>query len=251
MDVEDGYLIAEAGARLNEIAKLKNPSMYRLFRERCHNNGEEPETVLGMYAYRFLREAVDSEESEFIEELLSSRVNVSAVRSKRSLREVVEELREIRDVLYGEDDVDKEINTLITEMIKSVASSVKSPIERIAEQPSKNEPVINLSEISTDELAALLNEVKAELEDRIAKAQEVSVVEQKEEQEVESEGDNRDSGGVDDRSGETIQESEGDRSDRRDTVDTDADATKEVEGGDDTGEEQSEDNTGSGNGDRT
>jgi|Deesub1362A_J573_1020465.scaffolds.fasta_scaffold00652_39 hypothetical protein len=253
MDYEDGMLIATAGERLVEVGKMKNLPMYKVFVQMCKENGEEPSTVMGLYAYRLLKEVSESDVSPLMEEILESRLNVHAMRNKRSLKDIVTELKEVRDALRGDESgIDKELDSLVVSLLKNIVDSTKSPIDKIAEQKGNEPPTLNLSEISTDELVVLLNEVRAELEDRVKAAEEVKHIDQEEVSTGESEGVHGDDGSDNVGGGQVVEDSEGDGDteeyEELENVEVSDDSTREeADEGDDIRGKQDKDNTGSGN----
>lgn len=129
MDREDRMFVRVAGERSVRVLRSKNIKLWKVFRQRCEENGEKPETVLGRILYKFAKSVVE-EDGEFAEDLLSRVVNISALRKREDIFKKLDELIEVKKKLEqsGSDELDALIKQLIT---TELTKATKSPVEMI------------------------------------------------------------------------------------------------------------------------
>ena len=189
MDAEDRLFVQVVGSKAVRTLKTRNIRLWNAFRERCEENSEKPESVLGRLLLKFVNSVLDGD--SFHEELLDRTVNVTALTKKDNLIDTLNEILELKRKLTetGSDEIDKAIHKLITSEIERAS---KSPLEMItpAQQP-QSKIVIDenlLHQLDPQSLDALAEMAKAVKEEKIKSMQvtsdQVEEVVEEEEKEV-------------------------------------------------------------------
>jgi len=127
MDAEDRMFIRVVGSRAVKTLRSRNPKLWMVFKERCEENGEKPDAVLGRTLYRFAKSVVE-EDGEFADELLGKVINISAFRKREDILSKVDELINIKKKL--EQSSSSKLDSLIETLIeKEIARASTSPVD--------------------------------------------------------------------------------------------------------------------------
>ena len=193
VDYEDRVFIKEVGNRAVKVLRTRNARLWNEFKKRCEENGERPETVLGMYLYRFAKSVVD-EDGSFAEELLGTTVKLAALNKRSDLVEVLDQLVTIKEKLKTSES--STIDRLIEKLIETeIAKTALSPADVIASR-QESKVVIDenlLSSLTADQLDALEKLVKKVREEKIKSttktSEEIEEIVGGADEEVEKEGD--------------------------------------------------------------
>lgn len=193
VDYEDRVFIKEVGNRAVKVLRTRNARLWSEFKKRCEENGERPETVLGMYLYRFAKSVVD-EDGSFAEELLGTTVKLAALNKRSDLVEVLDQLVAIKEKLKTSES--STIDRLIEKLIETeIAKTALSPADVIASK-QESKIVIDenlLSSLTADQLDALEKLVKKVKEEKIKSvsktSEEIEEIVGGADEEVEKEGD--------------------------------------------------------------
>lgn len=144
MDYEDRLFIREVGARAARVLKTRNIRLWNEFKQRCEENSEKPESVLGKYLYKFAKSLVE-EDGEFAEELLETTIKMSALAKRKELLESLDEIVEVKKKLESAES--STIDKLIERLIETeIAKTAISPIDMIKADVAKQEHRIVIDE---------------------------------------------------------------------------------------------------------
>lgn len=188
-DYEDRLFMKDVGAKAARVLKTKNIRLWSMFKQRCEENGEKPEHVLGKILLKFAKSVVE-EEGEFAEDLLGRTIKLSALVKKDKLFEKLDEVIRMREKLSKTqtDEIDELVKELIKQEIKKATSS---PLDIIQQQPQQP-LVIDANLLATlppeqlEALAELALRVKEEkLKAMQLTSEELEKLEEEEEEEVE------------------------------------------------------------------
>ena len=134
-DREDRLFMREVGARAARVLKTKNVRLWKIFKQRCEENGEKPESVLGRILLRFAKSVVE-EDSEFAEDLLGRTIKLSALVKRDTLLKKLDELVEVKEKIATKSK--SKIDELIEKLIeKEIERATSSPLDVIQQQPSQ------------------------------------------------------------------------------------------------------------------
>lgn len=176
MDYEDRLFIREVGARAARVLKTRNIRLWNEFKQRCDENGETPESVLGSYLYRFAKSIVD-EDGEFAEELLEETIRISALSRRESLLKSLDEIVEVKKKLESAESstIDKLIERLIeTEIAKTAISPVDMIKADVAKQGQRVVIDENLLASLPPEQLELMEHLIRKVKEEKTKAQQLS-----------------------------------------------------------------------------
>jgi len=171
MDKEDRIFIREVGSKAVRVLKTKNIRLWNAFKERCEENGEKPESILGRYLLNFAKSILDGD-GEFAEELLGKTIKVSALARRESMLESLDEILAIKKKLESVES--SNIDKLIEKMIEiEISKAATSPIDMLKGVPQpQQEDVLVLDE---NTLASLPPEQLEALEYIVRKVKEEKV----------------------------------------------------------------------------
>jgi len=166
MDKEDRAFLKVVGDRAARVLKTRNVRLWSVFRQRCEENGEKPERVLGRTLLKFARSIVDGDE-EFAEEMMGKTIKLSAITKKEKLIEKLDEIVKVKEKLSKTqtDELDELVKQLITAEIRRATAS---PLDMIQQQKPQEPIVIDANLLSMmppeqlDALAELARAVKEE-----------------------------------------------------------------------------------------
>jgi len=135
VDKEDRLFLREVGAKAARVLKTKNVRLWKIFKQRCEENGEKPESVLGRILLRFAKSVVE-EDSEFAEDLLGRTIKLSALVKRDTLLKKLDELVEVKEKIATKSK--SKIDELIEKLIeKEIERATSSPLDVIQQQPSQ------------------------------------------------------------------------------------------------------------------
>jgi len=164
MDAEDRMFIRVVGSRAVKTLRSRNPKLWMVFKERCEENGEKPDAVLGRTLYRFAKSVVE-EDGEFADELLGKVINISAFRKREDILSKVDELINIKKKL--EQSSSSKLDSLIEKLIeREIEKAGTSPVDAMIggmQQQQAQKVVIDentLAQLDPNSLEALEKLVK-------------------------------------------------------------------------------------------
>jgi len=175
MDKEDRIFIREVGSKAVRVLKTKNIRLWNAFKERCEENGEKPESVLGRYLLNFAKSILDGD-GEFAEELLGKTIRVSALARRESMLESLDEILAIKKKLESVES--SNIDKLIEKMIEmEISKAATSPLDVIrgAPQPQQEDVLVldenTLASLPPEQLEALEYIVRKVKEEKVKSMQ--------------------------------------------------------------------------------
>jgi len=177
MDKEDRIFIREVGSKAVRVLKTKNIRLWNAFKERCEENGEKPESVLGRYLLNFAKSILDGD-GEFAEELLGKTIKVSALARRESMLESLDEILMIKKKLESVEssNIDKLIEKMIEMEISKAATSPIDMLKGVPQPQLQQEDVLVLDEntlatLPPEQLEALECIVKKVKEEKVKSMQ--------------------------------------------------------------------------------
>jgi len=75
MDREDRVFVKVVGSKMLKQLKTSNLRLYKVFMERCNENGDKPERVLGVRALNFAKSIVE-DDGEYAESILGKTIKI-------------------------------------------------------------------------------------------------------------------------------------------------------------------------------
>lgn len=166
MDREDKIFVQVVGSKALRTLKTRNIRLFNAFKERCKENGENPEKVLGRILLKFVNSVLDGD--EFHEELLDKTINVSLLSRRKDMFENLKEIVEMKKLLSEteSDEIDSLIKHLITKEIERASAS---PVDLLSQQQQQPQQIVidenllyQLDPASLDALAKMAEKVKME-----------------------------------------------------------------------------------------
>jgi len=161
MDREDRVFVKVVGSKMLKQLKTSNLRLYKVFMERCNENGDKPERVLGVRALNFAKSIVE-DDGEYAESILGKTIKISALQKREKLYEGLREMIEIRNLLSSSER--DEIDSLISDLLKrEIKKSASSPLDALQNTQQPSNIVIDenvLAQMPEDSLDALEDMIK-------------------------------------------------------------------------------------------